>query len=63
MNTQIQRGLVQSGTPLTPSGHLQGEVAGHFQGSLVVPQHFRPFFCQSAVIQGTRVKQGCTWSC
>ena len=41
MNTQIQRGSVQSGTPLPPSGHLQREAAAHFQGSLVVPQHFR----------------------
>ena len=30
MNTEIQRGLVQSGTPLTPNGPLQGEVDDHF---------------------------------
>ena len=30
MNTEIQRGVVQSGTPLTPNGPLQGEVDDHF---------------------------------
>ena len=30
MNTEIQRGLVQSGAPLTPNGPLQGEVDDHF---------------------------------
>ena len=30
MNTEIQRGLGQSSTPLTPNGPLQGEVDDHF---------------------------------
>ena len=30
MNTEVQKGMAQLGTPLTPNGPLRGEVDDHF---------------------------------
>ena len=53
MNTEIQRGLVQSATPLTPNGPLQSEVDDHFWGHACAIALFE----RSAVVQSTNLKQ------
>ena len=54
MNTEIQRGLAQSATPLTPNGPLQSEVDDHFWGHAGA----RTFFERNAVVQSKNLKQG-----
>ena len=59
MNTEIQRGLVQSAMPLAPNGPLQGKVDDQFCSHAPAG----PFFERSAVIQIKSLKQGGSLFC